>query len=99
MSSYKEDLFRDLKNPDYAAGYLSAAIADSPESFLIALRDVVEVYKGMSGLADEAGVNRVNLYRMLSRSGNPRLNSLLAVLRVLPVTISFEPKTQDKATR
>ncbi|HEY6340326.1 MAG TPA: hypothetical protein VIY49_02445 [Bryobacteraceae bacterium] len=97
MSSYKEDLLRDLKDPEYAAGYLSAAIADSPESFLMALRLVAEAYKGMSGMANEAGVDRVNLYRMLSHSGNPRLNSLLAVLKVLPVTIRFEPKSEDNA--
>jgi DNA-binding phage protein len=52
MPSYKEELLNDLKNrPGYAAKYLSAAAADSSEAFLMALRDVASVRKGMTGLA------------------------------------------------
>ena len=36
MPDYKEDLLKDLrKSPRYAAKYLSAAAADSPEAFLV----------------------------------------------------------------
>jgi hypothetical protein len=40
MSDYKDDLLEDLRQPSYASQYLSAAYADSPEAFLVALRDV-----------------------------------------------------------
>jgi DNA-binding phage protein len=39
-ATYKKDLLKDLKSPGYAAKYLSAAHADSPEALLVALRDV-----------------------------------------------------------
>ena len=42
MSDYKDDLLGDLKEPSYADQYLLAAYADSPEAFLIALRDVAD---------------------------------------------------------
>jgi DNA-binding phage protein len=44
---YKAELLADLRsNLGYAAEYLSAAYADSPEAFLVALRDVAEAQKG-----------------------------------------------------
>jgi DNA-binding phage protein len=42
--SYKESLLRELKNPEYAAEYLTACLEESPEVFLLALRDVAEAY-------------------------------------------------------
>jgi len=48
----------------------------------------------MSSVAEEAGVNRENLYRMLSREGNPTLNSLFAVLKALGLRFSVQA---DKA--
>jgi len=88
--SYKDDLLADLKDLEYAATYLSTAMRDSPEVFLIALRDVAEAQKGMGKLAVEAQVNRENLYRMLSDQGNPRLDTLNAVLRGVGLMISIQ---------
>ena len=51
-------------------------------AFLLALRDVAEALQ-MSKVAVAAGVNRENLYRMLSGRGNPRFSSLLAVMKAL----------------
>ena len=88
---YKADLLEDLRNDlGYAAKYLSAAIADSKEAFLLALRDVAEAQKGIGQIATEAKVNRENLYRMLSEGGNPRLTTLLPVLGVLGLKITLE---------
>jgi probable addiction module antidote protein len=92
MPDYKDDLLDDLKRkPGYAAKYLTAAAADSDEAFLVALRDVAEARKGMSKLAAEAGVNRENLYRMLSGGGNPRLESLTSILRALHLRLTVQP--------
>jgi probable addiction module antidote protein len=99
MKNYKSDLLEDLKDANYASEYLSAAYADSTEAFLVALRDVTEAHKGMAKLASEARVNRENLYRMLSEDGNPRLNSLRAVLAVLRLRVKFEPATQPVGSK
>src|ERR1035437_853600 len=98
MSSYKDDLLNDLRDrPGYAAKYLAAAAADSTEALLIALHDVADAKKGMAKLAAEAGVNRENLYRMLSEQGNPRLQSLAAILKALHLRLSVEPIEADNA--
>ncbi|MGO9262584.1 MAG: addiction module antidote protein [Bryobacteraceae bacterium] len=89
MSDYIDDLLSDLKDPEYAAEYLTAARRESRETFLLALRDVAEAQKGMTKVAAQAGVNRENLYRMLSEGGNPRLSSLDAVLAALGIEAEF----------
>jgi|SRR5580704_764763 probable addiction module antidote protein len=88
--SYKTDLRDDLRNnPIFAAEYLSAAYADSREAFLVALRDIAEAQKGVAQVAQEADINRENLYRMLSKQGNPRLTSLRPVLGILGIGVQF----------
>ena len=90
---YKADLLEELRSdPDYAAEYLSAAKADSNEAFLVALRDVAEARMGMKKVAKAAEVNRENLYRALSRDGNPRIGTIDAVLDVLGIENKFVPK-------
>ena len=39
---YRESLLEDLQSPKEAVQYLNAAMEDSPEMFLIALKDVAE---------------------------------------------------------
>lgn len=61
-AAYKKDLLKDLQSPGYAAKYLSAAYADSPEAFLVALRDV----------ADQAGRTRREALAGLPRHKVPQ---------------------------
>lgn len=90
---FKADLLEELRSDrDYAAEYLSAAKADSSEAFLVALRDVAEAFKGMKRVAKEANVNRENLYRALSKKGNPRIETLDSVLGVLGMETKFVAK-------
>ena len=91
MNEYRSDLLTDLKSLRYCAKYLGAAIADSVEAFLVALRDVAEAQKGMTNLACAAGLNRENLYRTFSEQGNPRLRNLKAVLDSIGLQIEFKP--------
>src|SRR6266446_3836697 len=104
MPNYKEDLLSDLKNrPGYAASYLTAAAADSTEAFLVALRDVGSARKGMTDLAAAAKVNRVNLYHMLSKKGNPGIKNIRAIFKALHLGIrvvdDLEPPVTPVATK
>jgi probable addiction module antidote protein len=87
---YEEGLFEDLRDPEEAIAYLNAALEDEDQRvFLLALRDVVES-RGMSQVAREAGLNRENLYRILSLNGNPQLSSLTTLLRSLGLRLAIE---------
>ncbi len=82
--SYQDYLIESLKVPEEAAGYLTTAFEEGdPKYFLKALRNVAEAHGGMGQLAEKANLNRESLYRTLSEKGNPRLDSLYAVLKAL----------------
>jgi probable addiction module antidote protein len=89
--SYKTGLNERLRDADYAAAYLNAAMRESREVFLLALRDVAEAHK-ISHVASVAGVNRETLYRTLSPKGNPTFDTLKSVLMALGVEPVFRAR-------
>lgn len=89
-ASYYEGLLQRLEDAEQATAYLNAALEDGDQAvFLLALHDVAEAH-GISKLAQEAQLNRENLYRMLSREGNPQLTSLIALLKSMGLRLSIE---------
>lgn len=98
--SYRDDLLRSLKNSDEAARYLNACLEDEdPRVFLLALRDVADARGGIRMLSREAKLNRESLYRMLSRAGNPSLDSLAAILNALGLHLAVESAKTKRRTR
>lgn len=91
QTDYEAFLCEQLQDPAFVAEYLSSVLRDeepgSDKVFLVALRNVAEVY-GMSKLALETGLNRENLYRMLSAEGNPTWSSVMKLLRSLGLNFS-----------
>ncbi len=78
--NYKKHLLKQLQKPEEAAAYLNAALSDDdPHVFLLALRDIAEAKGGMNWLAEQADLNRENLYRTLSLKSNSRFFNLLAI--------------------
>ena len=89
-ANYEDGLKAALTDPEEAAAYLNAALEENDqEIFLLALRDLAEA-RGFSQIAQEASLNRENLYRMLSASGNPQLSSLKALLHSLGLRLAVE---------
>jgi probable addiction module antidote protein len=91
---YRELLLERLTNPTVAAHYLDAAMEDSQESFLKALRNVAQA-RQMAKVAKETGVQRESLYRILSEQGNPTLETLLGIYDALGLKLSTVPKEQE----
>lgn len=60
--------------------FWSAAEEADPRIYLAALRAVAEA-RGMAHVASAAGVPRESVYRALSEGGNPRFDTLQAILR------------------
>ncbi|PYS12949.1 MAG: putative addiction module antidote protein, partial [Acidobacteria bacterium] len=58
---YVQGLVEDLKDPIEAMNYLNAALEESQEVFLLALRDVAAANR-MARVAEEAGLSREALY-------------------------------------
>jgi probable addiction module antidote protein len=89
---YHEDLIQELQNPREAQEYLNAALKDEDERvFLLALKDVLEAQGGdFATLAKKTKLNRENLYRILSKKGNPKLTSLKAVINALGLELAVQ---------
>ncbi len=97
MTTYQEDLIESLKDPREAAAYLNAAVEEGDQAlFLLALRNVAEAHGGMSSVSQKSKLNRENLYRMLSKKGNPEIKSIFTILHSLGLKLSIEPQ---KASR
>ena len=85
-------LLKRLLDPETAAAYLSIAAADEdPAAFMQALRSVTEAYGGVARMAKRAGLNRQQLYRTLSATGNPELRTLMAILKSAGFGFSVVP--------
>jgi probable addiction module antidote protein len=89
--SHDEALVAELrKDPELAAAYLREVLEeDDPRVFLIALRHLAKAH-GIAKVAKAAGVERESLYRSLSANGNPRLSTLLAVVKAIGVKLTVE---------
>ncbi|MGO4881733.1 MAG: addiction module antidote protein [Bryobacteraceae bacterium] len=85
---FREQLLKESCRSE-PAGYVNAALGDSEEMFLVALRDVAEA-RHMSKVASKAGVLRESIYRMLSKTGNPTQSSLRGILKALDLKLSVE---------
>lgn len=88
---YSDYLFEELKNVEFATEYLNSALEENNEqSFLIAVRNIAQAHGiAMGGLAKKTRINRVNLYKMLSKKGNPLLVNVKAILGALGFKIAI----------
>jgi len=86
--SYHIGLYKRLQDDEHALMYLQTALEDSREAFLTALRNVADA-RQFSKVARESDLDRVNLYRMLSATGNPTLASLEKILHALGFRLSI----------
>ena len=96
--SHRARLIEELRtDPKLARAYLAAAIEDDdPRILLSALRTVVEA-RGMARVAETAGIPRESLYRALSPKGNPRLSTLVAVIKAAGFRLSLEERKRRAA--
>ena len=78
---HEDWLLERLRDPELAAEYLNAALAEGDQAvFMLALRDVAKARGGVAGVARDTGLNRVALWRSLSAEGNPELDRLNRIL-------------------
>jgi probable addiction module antidote protein len=72
-----------LKNDKDIAHYLEAAFEDGDPTLVTAALGDVARAKGMSQIAEAAGLGRESLYKALSTKGNPEFATVLKVMRAL----------------
>ena len=95
--SFHDTLIEYLRQPGAACAYLNACLEDGDRRiFQEALREVAEAVGGMTALARGAKLHRVNLYRILSKNGNPEIQSLENILKVFGLRLAV---VEDKSPK
>jgi probable addiction module antidote protein len=86
------DAAEHLQTEEDIVYYLEAAMeGNDPKHIASALGDVARS-KGMSEIARKTGLGRQALYNALSESGNPTLETLVAVLSALGLELSVQKR-------
>lgn len=81
----------DLLTSDDLPGFLAESLQDGDYRALpLALRTAADVL-GMTELARRTGLSRETLYRTLSDKGNPRLDTLGAILDAFDLRLAVAP--------
>ena len=95
---YEPLLIERLKNAAEAAAYLEAVLEEGDQAaILLALRQIAQARGGVAEIARKAKLTREATYKMLSKSGNPELRSLSAVLKATGLRIAVKPLEKQAA--
>ena len=81
-----------LKDPETAAAYLNeAARENDQDAFLQAFGHLAEACGRIPRVAAKSGLNRQQLYKTLSKGGNPEIRTLVSILAVAKLGLSVKP--------
>ena len=92
FTNYQDKLLQDLQDPEMAQEYLNIALLDEdPRIFLLALKNVCAAKEiPMTDIAKKANISRENVYRILSKTGNPKLNNIISLLSAVGFSLSIQ---------
>lgn len=83
-----------LTSDEAMEAYLEAAFEDGDvKDIALALGNIAKA-KGMPHVAKEAGITREALYKSLSEKGNPKLSTLLGVMKALGFHLTVQANKQ-----
>jgi len=83
------ELYRE--DPAYAAQLLSSILEDGDQGELLTvLRQMTKAFGGLQAIAEQAHLNPTQLYRTLSREGNPALSSFSAILKAMGMRLTVQ---------
>lgn len=77
------DIAEHLQTDDDFRSFLAEVAATRNESDFIHALSIAARAKGMTDIAQRAGVTRASLYKSLSEGGNPRFDTISKVTKAL----------------
>jgi probable addiction module antidote protein len=82
------DTSEHVASTEAEAELLSDALETGDAKYIAHVLGVIARARGMTSIAKEAGVTREALYKALSEQGDPRLSTLLGVLKALRMQLT-----------
>ncbi len=92
------DAAEHLRSPRSQAELLSDALETGDAGYVANALGVIARARGMTDVARDAGVTREALYKALSQDGDPKLTTLLGVIKSLGFKLSAQ-KTSPPSPR
>jgi len=97
VKTYPVDIASELKTEDDIQAFVEAAIEeaknDTDPKYLIHALQTAASARGMLKTAEEAGVDRASLYRILSGETDPRASTLAKIAGVLGYRLTLIKQT------
>jgi probable addiction module antidote protein len=85
------DFAEHLDSPEMLAAYLSEAFADGDPAMIASVLGDAARAKGMPAVAAKSGLAREALYKALRPGSQPRLETILRVLKALDLQLVVQP--------
>ena len=101
---YRETVLARIKSdPEFTAALYAEAIASlvegDKETALSTLRDLVHAHISFKTLAAQTGLNEKALHRMLGKNGNPTLENLVKLIRVIEEDLNLETRVESRRSK
>ena len=81
-----------LDSPEMIAAYLNEALESEDASAIAVAIGTVARARGMSAVAEKAGLSRENLYRALGGEAKPEFGTVIKVLHALGIDLVAQPQ-------
>jgi probable addiction module antidote protein len=75
------------------------AVESGDPKVMIAALSTIARARGMTALAEKAGISREGLYKALSEAGNPSFANVVSIVRAMGLRVTFQPAVATKKTR
>ncbi len=86
----KFDIAEYLDNEELIAAYLSEAIAEGDNEFLLNAIGNIAKARGMKKIAEDSGLGRESLYKAFAPGAKPRFETIVKVLKALGINLEFK---------
>ncbi len=83
VETYPYDSARYLKDDETIAAYMDEAFKTGDPAFITRSLGAVARARGMTRVAQEAGMSRESLYRALGEKGNPEFATVVRVMQAM----------------
>lgn len=93
------DAAQYLTTPSDQAELLADAFTSGNHAYIAAALGTVARARGISAVAREAGVTRTALYKALSPDGDPKLSTVLGVVKAMGLSLVAKPVEAEPAAK
>ena len=97
--TYPYDPAQDLKDTEEQAELLREAFESGEAAFIAHALGTVARARGMSHVAQKTGVTRMGLYKSLNQQGDPKLSTVMRLLKTFDFGLTRRPEGLAGAKR